>query len=82
MANSCALPELAHTSTTPTGGGGRAGGRRLTGAPLPANLVAHPQLVRGAHFQTLKGRQAGAFQITYITLASRAVLPIIITLIL
>ena len=25
-------------------------GGRLTGAPLPANLVAHPQLVRGAHF--------------------------------
>ena len=36
----------------PPGVGG--GGRQLTGAPLPANLVAHPQLVRGSTFPDME----------------------------
>ena len=50
MANSCGSPKSIHTSTTPT----RGGGRQLTGASLPANLVAHPQLMRGAHFPEME----------------------------
>ena len=38
----------------PQGGRGGGGGRQLTGAPPPANLVAHPQLVRGAHFPEME----------------------------
>ena len=50
--NSCGSPESTHTSATPTREGG--GGGQLMGAPPPANLVAHPQLVRGAHFPEME----------------------------
>ena len=53
MANSCGSPESTHTSATHTRRGG-GGGRQLTGAPPPVNLVAHPQLVRGAHFPEME----------------------------
>ena len=36
----------------PPGGGGE--GQGLTGAPPPANLVAHPQLVMGAYFPEME----------------------------
>ena len=39
----------------PPGGGGGGGGLRR-GIPPPANLVAHPQLVREAHFPEMECR--------------------------
>ena len=48
VANSCVSPESTHTFATPTRG------QQLTGAPPPANLVAHPQLVRLTHFPEME----------------------------
>ena len=57
MANSCGSPESAHTSTRPTWGGG--GGDD----PLPANLVAHPQLMRDAHFPEMEHWEPSAISL-------------------